>query len=102
VRPSARTAFVEATGHVTTADVPPDPADCPGTLPEMLCAASLVFTQPPGPVDLRDITNWWTFLPGADWLSRHPTGPDSISDGFADQPIACRLVPRERLRPGWT
>lgn len=28
--------FVRATGHVTTAQVPPDPADYPGALPHML------------------------------------------------------------------
>src|SRR5215203_7344963 len=36
--------FVDATGHVTFAELPPDPADYPGPLPEMLFAASLVFT----------------------------------------------------------
>ena len=39
--------FVEATGHVTFAEIPPDPKDYPGALPEMLYAGSLVFTFHP-------------------------------------------------------
>src|SRR3984957_7405105 len=38
--------FVKATGHVTTAEVPPDPKDYPGALPHMLYAGSLVFVRP--------------------------------------------------------
>src|SRR5690348_17919339 len=46
--------FVKATGHVTTAQVPPDPKDYPGALPDMLYAGSLVFSPGPRIVDLRD------------------------------------------------
>ena len=38
--------FVRATGHVTFAEIPPDPKDYPGALPHMLYAGSLVFTPP--------------------------------------------------------
>ena len=41
--------FVKATGHVTVAEIPPDPKDYPGALPEMLHAGSLVFSPPSGP-----------------------------------------------------
>src|SRR5207253_673251 len=34
--------FVEATGYVTFAEIPPDPKDYPGALPHMLKAGSLV------------------------------------------------------------
>src|SRR6266576_1842377 len=67
--------FVKATGHVTFAEIPPDPEDYPGALQHMLYAGSLVFTPPSRPVDLRDWSQWWTFLKGADW--RHPYGPKS-------------------------
>src|SRR5688572_21597432 len=30
--------FVEATGHISFAEIPPNPADYPGALPEMLYA----------------------------------------------------------------
>ena len=39
-------AFVRATGHVTFAEITPDPKDYPGALPDMLYAGSLVFTPP--------------------------------------------------------
>lgn len=78
-------AFVEATGHVTFAEIPPDPKDYPGALPHMLYAGSLVFLPPPHPVDLRDWSQWWTFMKGADW--RHPYGPDSDIEGLDDHPV---------------
>ncbi len=62
--------FVRATGHVTFAEIPPDPKDYPGALPHMLYAGSLVFRPPEHPVDLRNWGEWWTFLKDADW--RHP------------------------------
>src|ERR1700754_3118982 len=62
--------FVNATGHVNFAEIPPDPAASPGALPEMLYAGSLVFVKPPGPVDRRNIGQWWQFMKAADW--QHP------------------------------
>ena len=56
--------FVSATGHVTFAEIAPDPKDYPGALPHMLYAGSLVFTPPPRPVDLRDWSQWWTVHEG--------------------------------------
>jgi formylglycine-generating enzyme required for sulfatase activity len=77
--------FVEATGHVTFAEIPPDPAQYPGALPHMLKAGSLVFSPPDRPVDLRDWGQWWRFGFGADW--RHPYGPESSIDGLDDHPV---------------
>ena len=77
--------FVQATGHVTFAEIPPDPKDYPGALPDMLFAGSLVFTPPKHPVDLRDWSQWWTFLEGANW--QHPYGPDSNIKGLDDHPV---------------
>jgi formylglycine-generating enzyme required for sulfatase activity len=42
-------AFVRATGYVTVAERPLDPANFPSAPPENLVAGSLVFTGPPGP-----------------------------------------------------
>ena len=58
-------AFVEATGYVTVAERPLDPADFPGAPAENLQPGSLVFTMTPGPVDLRHLNQWWTWTPGA-------------------------------------
>jgi formylglycine-generating enzyme required for sulfatase activity len=78
-------AFAAATGYVTFAEIPPDPKDYPGALPQMLKAASLVFAPPDHPVDLRDWGEWWTFKRGADW--RHPEGPGSSLRGLDDHPV---------------
>jgi len=48
--------FVEATGHVTLAERPVDPADYPGAKPELLVPSSVVFAKPPHRVDLRFTT----------------------------------------------
>jgi sulfatase modifying factor 1 len=77
--------FVIATGHKTTAEIPPDPKDYPGALPHMLYAGSLVFIHPPLTFDLRDWSQWWTFMKGADW--RHPYGPKSNINTSDDHPV---------------
>ena len=78
-------AFVDATGYVTVAERPLDPADFPGAPPDNLRAGSMVFTGTPGPVDLRHINLWWTWTPGACW--RRPDGPHSGLDGLEDHPV---------------
>lgn len=77
--------FIDATGYRTSAEIPPDPADYPGMPCEMAHAGSLVFTPTSGPLDLSDISQWWSFCFGADW--RHPLGPDSSIDGLEDHPV---------------
>lgn len=78
-------AFIAATGHVTLAETPPNPADYPGLLPEMMQPGSLVFTPPAHPVPLHDPNAWWQFAFGADW--RHPLGPGSSIEGMDDHPV---------------
>jgi sulfatase modifying factor 1 len=78
-------AFVKATGHVTFAEVPPDPKDYPGALPQMLYAGSLVFSPPPRVMNLRDWSQWWDFMKGADW--RHPYGPKSNVNTHDNHPV---------------
>lgn len=77
--------FVDATGYVTVAERPLDPADYPGAPPENLVPGSLVFTPTPGPVDLRHLSQWWTWVPGASW--QHPYGPGSTIDELLDHPV---------------
>ena len=78
-------AFVAATGYVTVAERPLDPADFPGAPPENLQPGSMVFTRTPGPVDLRHINLWWRWTPGASW--RHPEGPGSSTQGRERHPV---------------
>jgi formylglycine-generating enzyme len=77
--------FVSASHHVTVAETPPDPQDYPAADPALLYEGSLVFVQPASVVDLKDVTNWWQYVRGADW--RHPSGPDSSLDGLAQHPV---------------
>jgi formylglycine-generating enzyme required for sulfatase activity len=77
--------FVDATSFRTFAEIPPRPTDYPGARAELLVAGSLVFVQPPGPVDRRDNANWWQYIRGADW--RHPYGPDSSIDSLVEHPV---------------
>ena len=85
--------FVEATGYVTTAEKPVDweelkkqvPEGTPKPPEEMLQPGSLVFTPPDHPVDLRDMSNWWTWTLGANW--KHPQGPSSNLEGRDDFPV---------------
>ena len=64
-------AFVNATGHVTTAQIVPDPKDYPGARPEMIYAGSLVFSPRRGVKDLRDFSQWWDFMK-RDWETIFP------------------------------
>lgn len=77
--------FAKATGYVTVAQRPPDPADYPDADPALLVPGSLVFRRTRGPVDLRDYRNWWEYVPGADW--RHPGGPRTSCRGRDQHPV---------------
>jgi formylglycine-generating enzyme len=77
--------FVNATKHVTFAEITPRAEDYPGALPHMLKAGSLVFSPPKEPVDLKDWSQWWRFKFGADW--RRPYGPRSAISGMDDHPV---------------
>jgi sulfatase modifying factor 1 len=78
--------FVAETGYVTLAEQAPDPSDYPDARPELLVPASAVFRKPrQRPVDLRDIYQWWSAVPGANW--RHPRGPQSSLRGLERHPV---------------
>jgi formylglycine-generating enzyme len=77
--------FVDETGYVSVAERPLDPADFPGAPPENLVPGSMVFTRTAGPVDLRHLSQWWTWTPGASW--RHPEGPASTVADRGDHPV---------------
>ena len=77
--------FIAATGYLTVAERPLNPADYPGAPAENLQPGSMVFTRTRGPVDLRHLNLWWTWTPGASW--RHPVGPHSSIDKRADHPV---------------
>ncbi|MCO5725751.1 formylglycine-generating enzyme family protein [Robiginitalea marina] len=86
-------AFVEATGYVTTAERKIDweemsrqlPPGTPRPADSVLQPGSLVFRPTQGPVDLRDLSQWWAWTVGANW--RHPEGPGSSLEGRMDHPV---------------
>lgn len=90
---SAFSAFIQATGYVTTAEKAIDwaelakqvPAGTPKPADSLLAPASLVFIATTGPVDLNDYSQWWQFKRGADW--RHPEGPGSNIIGRENHPV---------------
>ncbi len=79
-------AFVKATGYVTVAEKPVDPAafGVPAAQipPDMLLPGSAVFTPPAKPS--RNYRDWWKYVPGANWMK--PYGPDG-PDARPDQPV---------------
>ena len=85
--------FVDATHYITTAEKKPDWDQMKQTLPpgtpkppdSMLVAASLVFHQTSGPVNLDDYGQWWGWVKGADW--KHPEGPKSNLKGKENYPV---------------
>jgi formylglycine-generating enzyme len=77
--------FTAATGYVTVAERPLDPAQYPDADPALLKAGALVFHKTEGPVDLRDYTQWWRYIPGAQW--RRPRGPRSGIRGLGEHPV---------------
>ncbi len=78
-------AFIEATGYVTVAERPLDPADFPAADPADLVPGAMVFTPTAGPVDLREWRLWWRWQPGARWSE--PFGPGSSTGDRARHPV---------------
>jgi formylglycine-generating enzyme required for sulfatase activity len=99
--------FVKATGYVTVAERPPEPADYPEADPALLVPGSLVFQPTRGPVDLRDHRAWWAYVPGASWRrpegfgsdvytrARHPVTHVAYADADAYAAWAGRELPTE-------
>jgi formylglycine-generating enzyme required for sulfatase activity len=78
-------AFVRATKYVTVAERKPDPKEFPGVPEGKLLPGSIVFTPPTRPVSLEDYSQWWSYVPGANW--QHPDGPASSLKGLENHPV---------------
>ncbi len=77
--------FIAATGYVSFAERPLDPALYPDARPELLKPGSAVFQMPDRASLPSDMHDWWAYLPGADW--RHPEGPGSTVQGREREPV---------------
>lgn len=85
--------FVRQTGYVTTAEKKPDwdtirvqlPPGVPKPPDGVLLPGGMVFVGTGTRVNLADYSQWWRYVPGADW--RHPQGPDSSIEGKGNHPV---------------
>ena len=92
-------AFVEATGYVTVAERPLEPALYPGVAPEDLLPGALIFRPTSGPVNLADWRQWWDWAPGANW--RAPFGAGSDIAGKDDHPVVQVAYPDAGAYAAW-
>ena len=84
--------FVTATGYLTVAERPIDweelkkqlPPNTPKLSDEDLAPGSMVFVAPSQPVSLHDLSAWWIWVKGANWM--HPEGPESNLEGRENHP----------------
>lgn len=79
------TAFVEATGYVTVAERPLNPADFPGVPADKVVPGSGIFVPPAQPVSLDNPLQWWQYAPGASW--RQPQGQGSSAKAQPNDPV---------------
>jgi len=85
VRNDEFAAFVKASGYVTVAERPVDPAQHPHLPPEMRLPGAVVFTMPNATDGSGRLTQWWRYVPGANW--RHPGGPQTDIAGRGAFPV---------------
>ena len=91
--------FVDATGYVTVAEKPLDPALYPGVAQEDLLPGALVFRPTAGPVNLEDWRQWWDWAPGAHW--RRPFGAGSDIAGKDSHPVVQIAYPDAGAYAAW-
>jgi formylglycine-generating enzyme required for sulfatase activity len=85
--------FVQETGYVTTAERKPEwetikAQVAPGTPKppdSALVPGAMVFVGTDRPVPLDDWSQWWRYVPGANW--KHPRGRGSSIDGKDTHPV---------------
>jgi formylglycine-generating enzyme required for sulfatase activity len=92
--------FVAASGYVTLAERPADPADYPGARPESLVPSSAVFKSPRGAVGLGNPYNWWFYVNGANW--RRPRGPASSIAKLQQHPVTHIAFEDAQAYAQWT
>ncbi|MFI2839713.1 formylglycine-generating enzyme family protein [Mycolicibacterium sp. PDY-3] len=91
--------FVSATGYLTVAERPLEPADFPGVPATDLVPGALVFRPTGGPVNLSDWRQWWVWEPGACW--RRPFGGDSSHADRPDHPVVQVAYPDAAAYAAW-
>jgi len=85
--------FIKETNYKTTAEQVPDwetirvqlPLGTPKPPASVFVAGAMVFVGTKAKVNLNDYSQWWAYVPGANW--RHPNGPKSNIDGKGNHPV---------------
>ena len=85
--------FVKETNYRTTAQQIPDwdtikvqlPPGIPKPPASVFVPGAMVFIGTKDKVRLEDYSQWWAYVPGANW--QHPTGPKSNIEGKGKHPV---------------
>ena len=85
--------FVKETNYKTTAEQVPDwetirvqlPPGTPKPPASVFVPGAMVFVGTKAKVNLNDYSQWWAYVPDANW--RHPSGPKSDIDGKGNHPV---------------
>ena len=85
--------FIKETHYKTTAEQTPDwdtikvqlPLGVPRPPASVLVPGAMVFIGTKNKVRLDDYSQWWAFVPGANW--KNPTGPKSNLDNKGNHPV---------------
>jgi sulfatase modifying factor 1 len=78
-------AFVNATRYVTTAERPVERSVHPELSGDTLNPGAAVFVMPKQVHGMDDVSQWWHYVPGANW--RHPAGPGSSIVARENYPV---------------
>ena len=85
--------FITATGYITTAEMKPDwdelkkdlPPNTPKPDESVLVPASMVFKKNEKITNLNNHSQWWEWVPGANW--KQPGGKGTSIEGKDDHPV---------------
>lgn len=91
--------FVNATGYVTVAERAVDPALHPGLPPDMQKPGAVVFIMPNDSSGRGNLTDWWRYIPGANW--RHPGGPATDIEGRGAFPVVTVTIEDAQAYARW-
>lgn len=78
-------AFVQATGYVTVAERAVDAQAHPDLAPALRLPGAVVFISPTDLNGTGSPSQWWRYLPGANW--RHPGGQSTSIEGRGAFPV---------------
>jgi sulfatase modifying factor 1 len=91
--------FVAATAYVTLAERPPTREEMDAAGVATAVPGSVVFSPPSHEVALDSPSQWWRYLPGANW--KHPRGPGSDVSDLREHPVVHIAYPDAEAFATW-